>query len=302
MTQTHPSLASVDLNLLLAFEALWAERHVTRAGRRLGLSQPAMSGALSRLRTMLRDPLFVRGRTALVPTERCAALAAPLGKALLDIRHALAGTAFDPATTDRQLTLGAVDAAIAVVVPKVVAAFTRQAPHAQLIVSGIDPARAVDLVEAGALDVALSPRVRPSSTVKQTTLFPIGLAIAVRRAHPLVRRGITREGLATYPRLMVAFDGAPPAPGMFGIAPAVTVSSFLAAAHVLAECDAWALLPAPFAKKLAKDRALVVRPLPPEAKPPELAMRMVWPEAQDAAPASRWLRQLVIDAARSVTS
>ena len=302
MTQTHPSLAAVDLNLLLAFEALWAERHVTRAGRRLGLSQPAMSGALSRLRTMLRDPLFVRGRTALVPTERCTALAGPLGKALLDIRNALAGTAFDPATTDRQLTLGAVDAAIAVVVPKVVARFTAQAPRAQLIVSAIDPARAVDLVEAGVLDVALSPRTRPSSTVRQVTLFPLELAIGVRPGHPLSRRALSLPALAKYPRLMVAFDGAPPTPGMFGIAPAISVSSFLAAAHVLAECDAWALLPAPFATKLARERALVMRPLPPEVKPPELAMRMVWPEAQDAAPASRWLRQLVAEAARSITS
>src|SRR6185295_5615138 len=80
MTSVHPSLVAVDLNLLLAFEALWAERSVTRAGRRLGLSQPAMSGALARLRDMMSDPLFVRGRTELMPTERCAALAAPLAK------------------------------------------------------------------------------------------------------------------------------------------------------------------------------------------------------------------------------
>src|SRR5258707_977605 len=107
------ALSAVDLNLLLAFEALFAERNVTRAGRRLGLSQPAMSGALARLRVMLRDPLFIRTRTGLMPTERCTMLAAPLSKALLDIRNALAGVAFDPKTTERQLTLGAVDAAIA---------------------------------------------------------------------------------------------------------------------------------------------------------------------------------------------
>ena len=67
MATVHSSLAAVDLNLLLAFEALWAERSVTLAGRRLGLSQPAMSGALARLREMLGDPLFIRSRSGLQP-------------------------------------------------------------------------------------------------------------------------------------------------------------------------------------------------------------------------------------------
>lgn len=301
MTAAHPSLSSIDLNLLLAFEALWAERSVTRAGRRLGLSQPAMSGALARLRAMLADPLFVRGRGELVPTERCAALAAPLSKALLDIRNALAGTTFEPETTERQLTIGAVDAAIAVVMPRVAGRFAQLAPHAQLIVSSIDPARAVDLVEAGSLDLALSPRVRPSSTVKQRSLFPVELWLAMRADHPLTRRRqVSPQDLAAFPRLQVSFGGAPPTAGALRIRPALSVSSFLAAPHVLAECDAWALLPAPFARKLSQSGALVARPMPQELRRPAFSLRMVWPLAHDASPASRWLRSLVIEAAAAV--
>lgn len=300
MTPAHPSLAAVDLNLLLAFEALWAERSVTRAGRRLGLSQPAMSGALARLRTMLADPLFVRGRGELVPTERCSALAAPLSKALLEIRNALAGTTFDPATTERELTLGAVDAAIAVVIPRVAGRFAELAPRAQLIVSAIDPARAVDLVEAGSLDVALTPRVRPSSSVKHRALFPLELWLATRAGHPLTRRRrLSAQDLAAFPRLQVSFGGSPPAAGALRIRPALSVSSFLAAPHVLAECDAWALLPAPFARKLSQGGELDVRPLPPALRRPTFSLRMVWPLAHDASPASRWLRSLVVDAANA---
>jgi DNA-binding transcriptional LysR family regulator len=284
----------MNLNLLLVFEALWTERHVTRAGRRLGLSQPAMSAALSRLREMLKDPLFVRGRGVLTPTERCVALAAPLSKALLDIRNALAGVAFEPATTERTLTLGAVDAAIAVVVPKLAARFATEAPRATLAVSAIDPMRAVDLVEAGALDVALTPRVRPSSTVKQRTLFPLEFWVATRVGHPLARAKLSPAALQRYPRLGVSFDGAPPTGGPLGIRPALSVGSFLAVPHVLRECDAWAVLPAPFAKVLIAERAVHARPLP--GLLPKLSMYMVWPETHDASPASRWLRTLIAEA------
>jgi DNA-binding transcriptional LysR family regulator len=284
----------MNLNLLLVFEALWAERHVTRAGRRLGLSQPAMSGALARLRELMKDPLFIRGRGVLVPTERCVALAAPLSKALLDIRNALAGVAFEPNTTERTLTLGAVDAAIAVVVPKVAARFSAEAPRATLAVSAIDPMRAVDLVEAGVLDVALTPRVRPSATVMQRTLFPLEFWVATRRGHPLWRSRLTPNALLRWPRLAVSFDGAPPTGGALGIKPVLSVGSFLAVPHVLKECDAWAVLPAPFAQKLIDERTVEARPM--HGQLPKLAMQMIWPQTQDAAPASRWLRGLIVEA------
>lgn len=253
-----------------------------------------MSGTLSRLRAMLGDDLFLRGRAGLQPTARCADLAPPLLKALLDLRNALKGRAFDPKTTDLQLTLGAVDAAIAVVVPPLVGRLTAVAPNAQLVVSPIDPARAVDLVEAGLLDVALSARVRPSSTVMQRVLFPLELMLVVRPGHRLVRAKLTPQALARFPRIGVSFDGAPPGAGMFATRPAVSVSSFLAVPHLLGASDTWAVVPEPFARKLAAEKTVVARPLPAGLPRPQLTMYMLWPEGQDAAPASRWLRELII--------
>lgn len=279
----------MDLNLLLAFEALWAERSVTRAGRRLGLSQPAMSGTLARLREMLGDPLFLRTRAALQPTARCAELAAPVSKALLDLRNALAGKTFEAATTEQHLTLGGVDAALAVITPGLVGRVTKSAPQARLSITAIDPARAVDLIEAGAIDIALTPKVRPSAIVKQRVLFQLELLFAVRPGHPLARGALTAEALAKHPRLQVAFDGAPASR-----AP-LSVSSFLAVPHLLAESDAWAVLPAPFAKKLAKQGQLVVRELPERLPRPRLTMHMLWHAAQDTAGASRWLRNLILE-------
>ena len=90
-------LGAIDLNLLVVFDAVMQERNVTRAGNRLGLSQPAMSHALARLRHMLKDQLFIRSPGGMVPTPRAEALALPIRQALDGLQHSLAPTQFDPA-------------------------------------------------------------------------------------------------------------------------------------------------------------------------------------------------------------
>src|SRR5262249_4245264 len=116
-----PRLSAMDLNLLVAFEALYRERSVTKAGRSLGLSQPATSAPLAKLRARLGDELFVKTPRGLEPTERCEALAGPVAQALADLRDALGDEGFDPRTTDRVFRVGSVDAVIAVVLPHVAA-------------------------------------------------------------------------------------------------------------------------------------------------------------------------------------
>ncbi len=283
-----PSLSSFDLNLLVAFEALWVERSVTAAGRRLGLSQPATSAALARLREMLGDRLFVRGKNGLEPTERCAELAAPLSKTLVELRNTLAGSSFDPATTTRQIRIGAVDAAIAVWMPRLLARTMKEAPAARVQVLAIDPTRATAALEDGSLDLALSPVPSPSSSVRARALYKVDFVVAVRPAHPLVRKP-KGTSLEAFPRVHVAFEGMPP------LQAPVILGSFLAVPPVLAQSDAWALLPRPYAEPLARDGVLAVLPLPDRLKASTMTMQMLWPEAQDAAPASRWLRNLLIE-------
>src|SRR5262245_63294858 len=107
----HPmNLTAFDLNLLLVFEAMMAERHVTRAGQRIGLSQPAVSAALSRLRATFRDDLFVRSGREMLPTPRALALAEPVADALRRVEAALTdSTQFDAATARRDFTVRGVD-------------------------------------------------------------------------------------------------------------------------------------------------------------------------------------------------
>src|SRR5580700_8656697 len=106
-----------DLNLLIVFDAVMQERNVTRAGEQIGLSQPAMSHALNRLRYLLDDELFVRTPTGMAPTPRAETLAAPLRSALSEVRLALEPAQFDPATSDRHFTLAVNNYAAALIVP-----------------------------------------------------------------------------------------------------------------------------------------------------------------------------------------
>jgi LysR family transcriptional activator of mexEF-oprN operon len=299
-----PELAALDLNLLVAFEALFAERSVTRAGRRLGLSQPATSGALARLRVMLRDELFVRGKLGLVPTSRCAELAAPIGKALTELRAALSAGAFEPASSERTFTIGGVDAVLAVLGPAVLGRLLSEAPRARFVITPIDPADAIPSLEAGALDLAIAVVGALPTTVGARELFRVEGLLCMRPGHPLAKRPLVPGDLTRFPHVMVSFVGS--ARSQIDEAldeqgqsrhVAIVLGSFLAVPPVLRETDALAVLPAPLARKLASEGQLVVAPLPRGLPFPDLRMRMLWPLAEDASPASRWLRGVVASVA-----
>src|ERR1700720_1378594 len=106
---TERNLRAVDLNLLVVFDALMAERSVTRAAERNGLSQPAVSKALNRLRHLFADPLFIRHDRAMEPTERARVLAGPIHTALRDISRTLTTPAFDPAQARARVQIASID-------------------------------------------------------------------------------------------------------------------------------------------------------------------------------------------------
>src|SRR5687767_5365939 len=122
-------LHGIDLNLLVAFDALMAERSVTCAGARIGRTQPAMSAALARLRALLRDELFVRGPDGLQPTPRALDLATPLSAALAQIQQTLAFTQdFDPASSAATVTLGLSEHPAFLLLPRLLPALQAAAP------------------------------------------------------------------------------------------------------------------------------------------------------------------------------
>jgi DNA-binding transcriptional LysR family regulator len=147
----------IDLNLLVAFDALMCERNVTRAGVRIGRTQPAMSAALSRLRLLLKDDLFVRSASGLQPTPRALELAAPLGDALASIQRTLEFTQeFDPSRSTIRFTLGLSDHPAFTVLPALQKRLSQLAPNVTLRVRSFTARDdALALLDAGEADVAI---------------------------------------------------------------------------------------------------------------------------------------------------
>lgn len=167
------NLASVDLNLLVAFEALMEERHVTRAANRIGLAQPSMSNALRRLRLLFGDALFVRTGGVMLPTDKAVALARPIGVALREIRTALAPEMrFDAATSRRHFVLAATDYGDLIIVPALIRLLRREAPSVDLSVRPItDAGAAMTRLERGDVDALIGGHLPESPQCLRRQLF-----------------------------------------------------------------------------------------------------------------------------------
>src|SRR5579871_2955557 len=158
-TITDRNLRSVDLNLLVIFDALMAERNVTRAAARNGLSQPAVSKALNRLRGLFEDPLFVQRDRAMQPTARALELAGPIHGALADISRSLSPAGgFDPNTAKATIRIATIDLCHMRLLPLLIAHVRRYAPGVDLQMRAGDCACLDDQMVAGDIDLAIAPR------------------------------------------------------------------------------------------------------------------------------------------------
>ena len=212
---------------------------------------------------------------------------------------------FDPQTSARSFTIGCVDAAIAVIVPSILANVLRDSPRARVFVRPINPSDAADLLESGAIDVAIAPLFAPHTSLLSQKLFDIDGVLAMRAKHPLARlKVLTAKDLLPHPHVMVSFEGR--TAGQFDEALAkdglkrhvgVIVSSFLAVPHVLRGTDAIAILPAPFARVIEREGNIALRVLPAGVRFPQLAMSLTWPRVHESSLAMRWLRAQITSAA-----
>ena len=297
-------LHGIDLNLLVAFDALMAERSVTKAARRIGRTQPAMSAALSRLRTLFDDQLFVRAQEGLQPTPRAAELAVPLGHALEEIGRTLgfAQEAFDPALSRLTLNVALQEHAAFKLLPGLVACLHRHAPATRLAVRTY-AARddAVALLDSGQADVAVG--VPPSSApgrIFTRALFEERFVCVVRRGHPVLDRGLDLDAFLSLEHLLVSPEG-----DRFGHTDtvlaerglkrslAVTLTQMYAAPALVAASDLIATLMAGVVEVSGfGDRLAVLDPPVPLDPCPYV---MGWHRRNDLHPAQRWLRTCITD-------
>jgi DNA-binding transcriptional LysR family regulator len=189
----YENLSAVDLNLLIALDALLAERSVSRAAARVGLSQPAMSRALSRLRDLLDDPVLVRAGREMVPTSRALAARAPLHEALDAVRRTLEPASdFEPAESTRSFSLSCIDTTQVTVLPGLVEALSRSAPGVALETRPLPAAGDTYRgLAAGELDLAIGRFDAAPTGIHQEPLYTDRIVCLVRRGHPRVRSRVT---------------------------------------------------------------------------------------------------------------
>ena len=182
-----------DLNLIIVFELLMEERSVTRAAERACLSQSAMSHALARLREMLQDPVLVRGKNGMEPTERALALRGPIGKTLIELDEVLTPPkAFDPATDARCFSLLATDYAETVLVNSIIEQLAEKGPHIRLAFRKISPENMVAF-ESGEIDFFIGRAPKKKVYLEDTTLFDDHYCTVVRKDHPGLGKRLTQK-------------------------------------------------------------------------------------------------------------
>ncbi|WBL33711.1 LysR family transcriptional regulator [Sinirhodobacter sp. HNIBRBA609] len=186
---------TLDLNLLRVFTALYEARNVTRASERLGLSQPAVSAALARLRAQLDDPLFVRVGNGMTPTPQAEAIAPPITEALSRLEAALSATEiFHPETAETTFSLRGADFFSTRLIPPLAAALAQEAPGVTLRFLDSGRGNLIELLETGEIDLALEQPTEVPGWVSRALLFPSPFKIVAARNNPAIRKAGLRAG------------------------------------------------------------------------------------------------------------
>jgi DNA-binding transcriptional LysR family regulator len=304
------NISSVDLNLLVVFEALLEQRNVTRAAKQVGLSQPAVSNALARLRDLLGDRLFTRTAHGMQPTARAAQLAGPVRSALAQLRGALAGPpGFDPSTSARSFRLAAMDYAEMLLLGGLLRRIHTAAPGVQIFVRRLErlflPPE--EDLRAGTIDAAIgffagASAVEPGTHMHDLMEEPN--VLMARRGHPLLRGQLRVEQFAAAAQIGVFYrlesrgliDNVLAGAGL-GRTLQSTSPHFLTVPYAVAESDLIACVPAGLARRFQKILPLGTRKLP-VAVPP-FHLRLAWHERASDDPAQQWFRKLIVETAAS---
>lgn len=295
-------LRHFDLNLLRVLDALLKERHVTQAAQRLGLSQPAVSAALARLREAFGDELFVKRPHGVEPTARALALEAPLALVLSTIRDRLLDApGFDAATSARAFTVIVGEVGQAVFAPRLLACLRERAPEATVRFVYPEASARLAMLEDGRADLAIGPFPQWSDTdaLFQQKLYARPMVGVARAGHPaLAGRPLTPARFVMLDHAVVGarsdFDRlVEPALQRLNLTRRV-VAEFghvAGAPQALAALDLVAIVPATLAQTWQREAGLEAFTLPFELPPHEV--KQFWHRTRHRDPAVTWLRELV---------
>ena len=298
------NLKSLDLNLLVALDALLLEANVSRAAMRIGLSQPAASHALQRLREVLGDPLLVRVGARMELTPRAQALRGPLAQALDQVRGLFIPDDFDAASSERRFRLMMPDLAVELLVPPLMEKIARLAPNVGLdIVPWRGPA-IMTAEFARTIDLVISIGDAFKGFHRQL-LYTDRDALAVRRGHPIGAKLGRRDSFLNARHVAVVIRGQNAdliddwlrTKGIERRI-ALVVPGYIEALHIVARTDLVAFVPSRLITALAKPLSLMA--VTPPLDPGIDEQFMFYPTRAQFDPGSIWLRKLMLETGRGL--
>lgn len=299
------NLRSVDLNLLVFFDALMAERHVTRAAEKVAISQPAMSNALSRLRLVFRDELFVRTAKGMEPTPRAVELGMRV-RAILQqtTRLMTSDVQFDASMSEREFSARMSDLVGILILPRLTARLRREGPGISLDTVHLSPEHTIDALETDRLDIAVSMELEHTSAIRSETLLNDRMVCVLGKDHALAEGRLTLKQFLSYPHLRVSMsptdirfvDRVLASKGQARKI-ALNVTHWLLVPKILEETDLLAVMSERAAQRISGP-GTVIRPLP--FATPNFSWRLYWHRRYEHSRAHQWLRTQFHEVARSL--
>lgn len=295
-------IRNLDLNLLRAFSVLLEERNVSRTAELLHVTQPTVSGMLSRLRTIFDDPLFVRTQHGLLPTPRAEALAPALRKLIDDATSLVSPGEFDPQTSDATMTVSVNDYMQSALVVPLISTLRRSAPNMKLGVRNLEIAGLTSMLARGSIDMAITIPEFVDPGLQTQFLYREEYVAVVRKEHPIrTRRASLRRFLAYDHVLVSPSDGSFQGPTDIALNEigarrrvALSVPSFFVLTEVLQEDDLIALMP----RRLFERRSSNLRMIQSPVDVPGFDVVAAWHMRVDADPAHKWLRAKLVELGR----
>ncbi|WP_209605852.1 LysR family transcriptional regulator [Sinorhizobium kostiense] len=298
------NLRQADLNLLVVLEALLEERSVTRAASRLGMSQPAVSRALARLRELFDDGLLVEGRGGYMPTTRAEDIRPKLRRTLAQIGDMLEASHFDPAAATGNVRLLMLDLETAALVPHLLARLATEAPRLDIDIAAPGPG-VIEALENDAVDAVIGVIDSAPAGIQRRGLYDDTFVTLMRTGHPAASSKLTLNRYLELGHIVVSVTGEGSAPVDIALAKMprkrrvrVRVPSFLAAVEIAAQSDLIMTLPSSLARTAAGMGRFVA--LPPPLDLGSFTMSLLWHARHQDEPRHIWLRRTIVAAAKAV--
>ncbi|CAM4056633.1 LysR family transcriptional regulator [Pseudomonas wadenswilerensis] len=298
------NLSKVDLNLFIVFDAIYTEANLTRAGQIVGITQPAVSNALARLRETFNDPLFVRTAQGMVPTPMAQNIIGPVRNALSLLRVSVQESRiFNPLQANKTFRISMTDLTEAVILPPLFQRLRRLAP-AVVIESFLCKRRETTKeLAAGRLDFAVDAPLNTDPQVRHVKLMQDRYVCAMRQGHPLFKDKLSLDDYLGMTHIHISsrrngLGYVDLALGKMGVQRKVALRSqhYLMASQVLQQTDMVMTVPERFARRHQLNHVS----LPVDV--PSLETHLYWHESTDQDPANRWMREQIIELCQGVVA